>query len=72
MNLIAELGNEDFLLDVELTDEHDLVESLTLDDDKSIDFKGLRTSLPEECRVSKMNHLPRSDDVMDSGEVRLV
>ena len=42
------------MLDVELLDDYDLTESLTLDDEKSIDIKGLKTSRPEECRVSQI------------------
>ena len=42
------------MLDVELLDDYDLAESLTLDDEKSIVIKGLKTSRPEECRVSKI------------------
>ena len=70
-NQIAELGNEDFMLDVELLDDYDLAESLTLDDEKSIDIKGLKTSRPEECRVSKIILVLRGNCVMDSVWVML-
>ena len=42
------------MLDVELLDDYDLTESFTLDEEKSIDIKGLKTSRPEECRVSQI------------------
>ena len=46
------------MFNVEFSDDHDLADTLTLQDEtKSLILKGQRTSRAEECRVSMIKHL---------------
>ena len=55
--LVSELGNEDFLFNVELSDDEDLADSYNLiEEDKAIILKRQRTSDPEKCRASEITY----------------
>ena len=55
--LVSELGNEDFMFNVELSDDEDLADSYNLiEEDKAIILKRQRTSDAEKCRASEITY----------------
>ena len=55
--LVSELGNEDFMFNVELSEDEDLADSYNLiEEDKAIILKRQRTSDAEKCRASEITY----------------